>query len=184
MGRLYKLYKPYGYLSQFVNNQNKRKNKKLLADLPNIPDGLMAIGRLDEKSEGLLLLTDDGKLSSYFTSQKVSKTYWVEVDGEITEEKIQQLQKGVTITVNKESYLTKPAKVKIITNPDVHYRFVRDPKHGLTSWIEISIREGKFRQIRKMTAEIGHPTLRLIRIKIGDYHIDNLSPGEVSEITQ
>ena len=81
MIKLFKLYKPFGYLSQFINNQNRRKNKKLLSDLSHIPDGLMAIGRLDEKSEGLILLTNNGKLSSYYTSSETAKTYWVEVDG-------------------------------------------------------------------------------------------------------
>ena len=95
MTKLYKLYKPYGYLSQFVNNQNKRRNKKLLSDLSHIPDGLMAIGRLDEKSEGLILLTNDGKLSNHFTSSEVAKTYWVEIHGIISEKAIDNLKNGV-----------------------------------------------------------------------------------------
>ena len=184
MTKLFKLYKPYGYLSQFVNNQNKRRNKKLLSELSHIPDGLMAIGRLDEKSEGLILLTNDGKLSSHFTSSNVAKTYWVEVDGIISEKAIDNLKNGVRITIKKESYLTKPARAKLLIDPIVHERFVRESKHGLTSWIEITINEGKFRQIRKMTAAVGHPTLRLIRVKIGIHKIENMDPGDLIEITQ
>ena len=184
MTKLYKLYKPYGYLSQFVNNQNKRRNKKLLSDISCIPDGLMAIGRLDEKSEGLILLTNDGKLSKHFTSSNVSKTYWVEVDGIISENAINNLKNGVIISIKKERYLTKPAIVKPIIDPIVHERFVRDSKHGLTSWVEITIREGKFRQIRKMSAAVGHPTLRLIRVKIGAHKLDMMHPGEIIDVTQ
>lgn len=184
MTKLFKLYKPYGYLSQFVNNQNKRRNKKLLSDLSHIPDGLMAIGRLDEKSEGLILLTDNGKLSNYYTSSNVEKTYWVEVDGIISEKAINNLKNGIRITIKKESYLTKPAIVNLLINPIVHDRFVRDSKHGLTSWVEIILSEGKFRQIRKMTAAVGYPTLRLIRVKIGEHKLETMYPSELIDITQ
>lgn len=184
MIKLFKLYKPFGYLSQFINNQNRRKNKKLLSDLSHIPDELMAIGRLDEKSEGLILLTNNGKLSSYYTSSETAKTYWVEVDGIISEKAINNLRNGVRITIKKESYITKSALVKPIVNPKVHERFVRDSKHGVTSWIEITINEGKFRQIRKMTAAVGYPTLRLIRIKIGEHKLETMRPGELIDITQ
>jgi 23S rRNA pseudouridine2457 synthase len=106
------LYKPYGYLSQFVNQQNKRKNKKLLGELiPNVDD-LMSIGRLDEKSEGLLLLTTDGKFSEYIRSSKIEKEYHVMVDGNISEDAIHQLQHGIEISVEGKPYVTKPCNAQ------------------------------------------------------------------------
>ena len=183
MQKHYKIYKPYGYLSQFVNNQNRRKNKKLLSELIEHNEHLMAIGRLDEKSEGLLLLTTDGKFSEYIRSAKVEKEYHVMVDGIITDNHIQQLKNGVEISVNGQSYTTKPCKASILMDTShIIERFVRDDKHGETSWLSITITEGKFRQVRKMTAKVGLPTLRLVRVRIGDYKIENLEPGEYIEI--
>ncbi|MFP4048165.1 MAG: pseudouridine synthase, partial [Bacteroidales bacterium] len=98
------LHKPFGYLSQFVTHQTKRKNKKLLGELYNFPEGTMAIGRLDEASEGLLLLTTDGKLSDRVRSKKVEKEYYVQVDGEITNEAIEKLKQGVEISINGKKY--------------------------------------------------------------------------------
>ena len=95
----YKLWKPYGYLSQFINNQNRRKNKKLLSDLVDLEPDIMSIGRLDEKSEGLLLLTNNGKLSQLIRGQKVEKEYWVKVDGVIDQAAVEQLQQGVDISI-------------------------------------------------------------------------------------
>jgi len=178
------LYKPYGYLSQFVNNQTKRKNKKLLGELYDFPKGTMAVGRLDQPSEGLLLLTTDGKFSEFIRSRKVEKEYLVQVDGIITEREIIQLQKGVIITTDSGLYQTQTCKVKQIKKPDLPERSkkVRDERHGPTSWISIVITEGKFRQVRKMTAKVGFPTLRLVRVRIGDYQLGNLKVGEVREI--
>ncbi|WP_418513122.1 pseudouridine synthase [Corallibacter sp.] len=179
----YKIYKPYGYLSQFVNNQNKRKNKKLLGELYDFPDGIMAIGRLDEPSEGLLLLTTDGKISDYIRSSKVEKEYYVMVDGLITNDAITKLGLGVEISVNGKPYKTKPCPVEKLENhPNVPERFVRDERHGPTSWIKIVLREGKFRQVRKMTAAAGFPTLRLVRVRIGDFILGSMKPGDVIEI--
>ena len=179
----FKLYKPYGYLSQFVNNQNKRRNKKLLGSIIEAPDNLMAIGRLDEKSEGLLLLTTDGKMSDYIRSSKIEKEYYVMVDGLITSEAIEKLKKGLEISVNGKPYLTKACKAFLFeTAPKVHERYVRDKKHGPTSWLSITLTEGKFRQVRKMTAAIGFPTLRLVRVRIGNYNIDEMQPGDIKEI--
>ena len=181
----YILHKPYGYLSQFVNNQNKRKNKKLLGELYDFEEGTMSIGRLDETSEGLLLLTTDGKVSNYITSNKVQKEYYVQVDGIITNEAIFQLQNGVTISINGNEYKTKPCAVFSIYNLNeypIEQRHVRDDRHGPTSWISITLTEGKFRQVRKMTAAVGFPTLRLVRVRIGSIKLD-LEVGKVKEIS-
>lgn len=180
----YKIYKPYGYLSQFVNNQNKRRNKKLLSELFNLSDNIMAVGRLDEKSEGLLLLTTDGKFSNHITSSKIEKEYHVMVDGILTKNDIKALEKGVEISVNGKPYLTKPCYAELLTDTShIVERFVRDNKHGPTSWLKIVLTEGKFRQVRKMTAKIGFPTLRLVRVRIGDYKLKTMKPGDIEIIS-
>jgi 23S rRNA pseudouridine2457 synthase len=169
----YIIYKPYGYLSQFVNNQNKRKNKKLLGSLFSFPEGSMAVGRLDEKSEGLLIVTTNGKLSEQIRSKKVEKEYWVQVDGQITTEACYMLANGVEISTDKGFYNTLPCDVSVISNPEnIPHRKVREEKHGVTSWVAITLREGKFRQLRKMTAKVGFPTLRLVRVRIGNYSLE------------
>jgi len=180
----YKIYKPYGYLSQFVNNQNKRKNKKLLSELFDLPENIMAVGRLDEKSEGLLLLTTDGKFSNHITSSKVEKEYHLMVDGVITEEQIEVLKTGVEISVNAKPYLTKPCQAELLKDTShIVERFVREEKHGPTSWLKIILTEGKFRQVRKMTAKIGFPTLRLVRVRIGDYRLEMMKPEDIKTIS-
>lgn len=176
------LHKPFGYLSQFVNNQNRRKNKKLLGALYDFPEGTMAIGRLDEDSEGLLLLTTDGKLSMQVRSKKVEKEYYAQVDGEITDEAVAELRQRVEISINKKKYMTLPCEARrLAVTPDFAPRAkrIRDERHGPTSWVSITITEGKFRQVRKMTAAVGFPTLRLIRVRIGDIMLGDLAPGEV-----
>lgn len=183
MHKYYKIYKPYGYLSQFINNQNKRRNKKLLGAIFPFSDDVMAVGRLDEKSEGLLLVTTDGKFSEYIRSSKIEKEYHVMVDGKVTEKEIEQLKKGVEISVNGKPYVTKQCKAELLNNTShIVERFVRDERHGKTSWLSITISEGKFRQVRKMTAKIGFPTLRLVRVRIGNYKIDKLNIGEFEDI--
>lgn len=181
------LHKPYGYLSQFVNNQNRRKNKKLLGELHDFPEETMAIGRLDEDSEGLLLLTTDGKVSEQVRSKKVEKEYYVQVDGLITEEAVEELTQGVEIGIRGKKYHTLPCKAKrLIPAPEFEERpkKVRDERHGPTSWISITITEGKFRQVRKMTAAVGFPTLRLIRIRIGKTKIQQFKAGKVKEVSE
>ncbi|HLV14819.1 MAG TPA: pseudouridine synthase [Xanthomarina sp.] len=179
----FKLYKPYGYLSQFVNNQSKRRNKKLLGGLYEFPENVMAIGRLDEKSEGLILLTTDGKMSEHIRSSQVEKEYYVMVDGLITPEAIKKLKEGVEISVNGTPYLSKAFKVSCLENiPMVPERFVRDEKHGPTSWLSITLTEGKFRQVRKMTSAVGFPTLRLVRVRIGGFKLNEMQPGEIEAI--
>lgn len=180
----YKIYKPYGYLSQFINNQNKRRNKKLLNGFYNFPDGIMAIGRLDEKSEGLLLLTTDGKFSNHVTSSKIEKEYHVMVDGIISTDTINQLKNGVEISVNGNPYITKKCHASLLHETShIVERFVRDKKHGPTSWLSITLTEGKFRQVRKMTAKLGFPTLRLVRVRIGDYKLETMQPGDVLAVS-
>jgi len=179
----FKLYKPYGYLSQFVNHQNKRKSKKLLGELHHFPEETMAVGRLDEKSEGLLMLTTDGKFSNYITSSAIEKEYHVMVDGIITPKIILELKKGIEISVEGKPYTTKPCEAKILKDTShIFERFVRDERHGITSWLSITITEGKFRQVRKMTAKVGLPTLRLVRVRIGDYKLGAMQPAEVLPI--
>lgn len=179
----YKIYKPYGYLSQFVNHQNKRKNKKLLGELVQVPAGTMAVGRLDEKSEGLLLLTTDGKFSHTITSSAIEKEYHVMVDGQINTNALTQLQNGVDISVHKTKYTTKPCKVRLLEHTNhIIDRFVRHEKHGPTSWLSITLTEGKFRQVRKMTAKVGFPTLRLVRVRIGGYSLNDMTPGQLAPI--
>lgn len=183
--RHFVLYKPYGYLSQLVNNQDRRKNKKLLGELYHFPEGTMAIGRLDEKSEGLLLLTTNGKVSALIRSSKFEKEYYVQVDGEITEEAIHKLKDGVQISHRKEIYTTTPCDAKILERaPEFKNRpkTIRSDRHGPTSWISITLTEGKFRQVRKMTAAVGFPTLRLVRVRVAGNTLAGLSPGGVLEV--
>lgn len=179
------LNKPYGYLSLFVYNQTGRKKTKLLGAFYDFPDKTMAIGRLDEKSEGLLFLTTDGKVSEQVRSKLVEKEYYVQVDGLITDEAIESLQTGVEISLDGEKYTTLPGKaLRIEPKPNFpeRSRRVRDDRHGPTSWLSITITEGKFRQVRKMTSAVGFPTLRLVRVRIGAVILGDLSDGEVREV--
>jgi len=179
------LFKPYGYLSQFVNNQTRRKNKKMLGELYNFPEKTMAIGRLDEHSEGLLLLTTDGQTSEFIRSAKVEKEYYAQVDGQISSEAIEKLKNGVEIGFEGTKYTTKKCKVSKIVEPaklPERRKKIRDERHGPTSWISITLTEGKFRQVRKMTAAVGFPTLRLIRVRIGKIKLNQMNVGEVIEV--
>ena len=177
------IFKPYGYLSQFT--YNLKRTKKLLGELSDFPEGTMAIGRLDEDSEGLLLLTTDGMMSEIVRSKKVEKEYYAQVDGQITPEAIELLKSGVEIGFKGTRYTTLPCDAKILAEaPDFPLRGkkIRDERHGPTSWLSITVTEGKFRQVRKMTSAVGFPTLRLVRIRVGNVQLDNLQPGEVKEV--
>lgn len=183
--RHFKLYKPYGYLSQFVSNSKDERKKHFLGELYSFPDNIMAIGRLDEKSEGLLLLTTDGKLSALVTGSSIEKEYYVQLDGDITKEAIQQIQRGVEIGFKGIKYITKPCKVYKLTESPIfpeRSKKIRDARHGPTSWVSVTLSEGKFRQVRKMTSAVGFPTLRLVRVRIGNLHLDDLKVGEVKEL--
>ena len=183
----FKIYKPYGFLSQFINNQKRRKNKKLLGELYDFPAQTMAIGRLDEDSEGLLLLTTDGKTSAAIRSKRVEKEYFVQVDGLVHPVALEKLRKGVEISIYGKKYVTHPAIIKDIVPPPIfpeRGKKIRDERHGPTSWISITLTEGKFRQVRKMTAAVGFPTLRLVRVRIGQEHIGNMMPGKIKPVTE
>lgn len=178
------LHKPYGYLSQFIY-ELKRK-KKLLGKLHDFPEGTMAIGRLDEDSEGLLLLTTDGKMSEKIRSKKVDKEYFVQVGGIITQEAIDKIKEGVDIGFDGGKYKTKRCEARLIPEtPEFGPRGkkIRDERHGPTSWASITVNEGKFRQVRKMTAAVGFPTLRLVRVRIGNVYLNDLKVGEVLEVS-
>jgi len=180
----FKIFKPFGFLSQFL--PATRKNKHLLGELFNFPDKTMAIGRLDHDSEGLLLLTTDGMMSYKVRSKGIEKEYYAQVDGAITAEAILLLGNGVDIGINGTKYLTRPCKAfKLDDEPQLpaRGRKIRDSRHGPTSWISITLCEGKNRQIRKMTAAVGFATLRLVRVRIGDIHIDSMVAGDVVTLT-
>lgn len=182
--RHFVIHKPWGMISQFVNPAKRKK--KLLGELFNFPEGTMAIGRLDVASEGLLLLTTDGKVSEQIRSSKYEKEYYVQVDGIIDEGAIEKLKKGVEIGFDGKKYLTKPGKAFLMDVPKFPLRSqkIRDERHGPTSWVAIIINEGKFRQVRKMTAAVGFPTLRLIRVRIGNIELGNLDVGKTVEVNR
>ena len=184
----YKIHKPFGMLSQLTSNDPKEiRSKSFLSELYDFPQGTMPIGRLDEKSEGLLLLTSDGKLSDTINRSGFEKEYWVQLDGQIHTEAIQKLTEGVSIGLKGNLYQTQPCKVQLlVSEPKISSA---DPKlrigrHRPTSWISICITEGKFRQIRKMTAAVGFPTQRLIRVRIGSIHLDDMAPGTVKQMNE
>lgn len=183
--RHFLVHKPFGMISMFVYNQTTRKNKRMLGELFDFPQGTMAIGRLDEDSEGLLLLTTDGMVSEQVRSKKVEKEYYAQVDGIISDEAISRLQIGVDIGFDGGVYTTLPCTAfRINPIPDFPPRTkkIRDERHGPTSWVSITLTEGKFRQVRKMTAAVGFPTLRLFRVRIGTIRLNSLKAGEVVEV--
>ncbi|TGE25050.1 pseudouridine synthase [Hymenobacter aquaticus] len=180
--RHFMVHKPWGYMSQFVC---ELKKKKLLGALHDFPAGTMSIGRLDEASEGLLLLTTNGKVSEQIRAKSVEKEYYAQVDGLITDEAVAQLQQGVEIGLHGDKYQTLPCRAfRLETAPDLgaRGRKIRDERHGPTSWVSIIVTEGKFRQVRKMTAAVGFPTLRLVRVRIGSIELGSLAAGEVREV--
>ncbi|MES9831579.1 MAG: pseudouridine synthase [Candidatus Thiodiazotropha sp. LLP2] len=165
--------KPFGVLTQFTDGQGR----PTLADYITTK-GVYAAGRLDRDSEGLVILTDDGKLQHRISrpGKKSWKTYWVQVEGSPSEQSIEQLRQGVDLKDGP----TLPAKVREITEPAL---WPRDPPVRFrakipTQWLEIQLQEGRNRQVRRMTASVGHPTLRLVRIAIGQWRLKQLQPGE------
>ena len=177
------LYKPYGVLCQFSPSGDKRT----LADLLAVPKVYPA-GRLDFDSEGLVLLTDDGSLQHAIASRdaRAEKRYWAQVEGIPRQDALARLAVGVEIGSERERYSTRPASVTTIKEPPLSARQppIRQRLHIPTSWLELRICEGRNRQVRRMTAAIGHPTLRLVRVGIGPVDLFGLglAPGEWREI--
>lgn len=176
----YLIYKPFGMLSQF----SKEGDHPTLADLPfQFAKDIYPVGRLDADSEGLLLLTNDNFLKTKLLHPKNqhSKTYYVQVEGEITDEACKQLEGGVTISINGKAYHTLRSNVKQLAEPALPERNppIRFRKNIPTSWIALQIHEGKNRQVRKMTAAVGFPTLRLVRWSIGQLILNKMKPGDV-----
>lgn len=178
MSTLYLLHKPFRMLSQFTDSgAGDGERRATLADIIKVP-GIYPAGRLDYDSEGLLLLSDDGELIHRIThpKHKQPKTYWVQVEGEPSESALEALRKGVMLNDGP----TRPSKVRRLDAPPVGPRTppVRERRHIPTHWLELTISEGRNRQVRRMTAEVGYPTLRLIRAAIGPWRLDHLAPGE------
>lgn len=178
MARVILFNKPYGVLSQFTDKGTEGSPRPTLSAFIDVP-GVYAAGRLDRDSEGLMVLTDDGRLQAKITQPKakVEKTYLVQVEGTTDQEKIEQLRRGVRL----KNGMTRPAKVKQAIPPG--WLWPRDPpvrfrKTVPDAWLEISISEGRNRQVRRMTAAVGLPTLRLIRLSVGQWHLGGLMSGE------
>ena len=176
MAKLVLFNKPYGVLSQFTDRGSEGA-RATLSDHIALP-GVYPAGRLDRDSEGLLLLTDDGRLQARIADPrfKLAKTYLVQVEGEISDQALADLQRGVTLKDGP----TRPAQARRIAPPDLWPRDppVRFRKSIPDGWIELTIREGRNRQVRRMTAAVGYPTLRLVRWRVGDWSLDDLDPGE------
>lgn len=181
MARIFLFNKPYGVLTQFTDADGR----SVLADYIDIP-GIYPAGRLDKDSEGLLVLTDDGKLQQRISDPrfKLAKTYWAQVEGVPDEQALESLRKGLML----KDGMTRPAKASLLSeepaglwqrDPPIRYRASIPDR-----WIELTIREGRNRQVRRMTAAAGYPTLRLIRYAVGEWTLDGLQPGELRELNQ
>jgi 23S rRNA pseudouridine2457 synthase len=187
MPRYFMLYKPFDMLSQFTKEVPEQST---LADIAfDFPKDVYPVGRLDKDSEGLLLLTNDKKLTERLLNPKYQhpRTYWVQVEKTPDKEALEQLQKGVIISVDGRDYRTLPAAVRLLDeapalpdrNPPIRYRAAIP-----TAWLSLSLIEGKNRQVRKMTAKVGFPTLRLVRCQIGDLSLSDLQPAQVRELSE
>lgn len=169
--------KPFNVLSQFTDEKTTTAKRTTLKDFIDIPD-VYAAGRLDYDSEGLLVLTNDGALANKITSpkHKTPKTYWAQVEGIPCATMLQNMRDGLPLKDGQ----TAPALVEIMDSPDIWQRVppIRERKNIPTTWLSISISEGRNRQVRRMTAHIGHPTLRLIRYRVGNWTIDGIKNGE------
>ena len=176
-------YKPYDVLSQFTDKETEQNTRKTLKDYIPIPS-VYPVGRLDKDSEGLMLLTNNGQLQHRLSDPKFEhpRTYWVQVERIPDRETLDALRQGVVI----QNYRTKPAKIKMLpVEPNLPAREppIRDRKNVPTSWLEMTITEGRNRQVRKMTAAVGFPTLRLVRVAIAHLRLEGLQPGEWRDLT-
>jgi len=169
--------KPYGVLCQFTDRGTEGSTRPTLSAFIDTPDVYPA-GRLDLDSEGLLLLTDDGRLQSRIADPKfkTAKTYLAQLEGDVTDDALEALRSGVRL----KDGTTRPAEAERIPAPDLWPRNppIRFRKNIPDGWIRLTIREGRNRQVRRMTAAVGHPTLRLVRWSIGDWSLDGIAPGE------
>ncbi len=185
MNHYFIIYKPYLVQSQF----SPVDGKQTLADFFDVPKDVYPVGRLDHDSEGLLILTNDKQLNHRLLhpSFQHEREYWVQVDGAITGDAIQQLQNGVTISIDGKKHQTLPCKVSVFENePSVPVRNppIRFRKEIPAPWIRMVLKEGKNRQVRRMTAQVGFPTVRLIRYRIENLTIDGLQPGDLVSMTR
>lgn len=182
----YLVYKPFNYLSQFTKEV---PDHLTLSDLHTFPPAVYPVGRLDKDSEGLLILTNDKKLNGLLLNPKQQhrRTYWVQVEGLPDKAAIQQLREGVSIRINKKDYQTLPTEARILkTKPELPLRNppIRVRKTVPDSWIEITLTEGKNRQVRRMCAKVGLPVLRLVRVQIENILLDDMQPGDVRVVNQ
>jgi 23S rRNA pseudouridine2457 synthase len=183
MHRYFIIYKPFQVLSQFTAEGNKQS----LKDFFKVPADVYPVGRLDYDSEGLLLLTNDKQLNHQLLNPQFAheREYWAQVEGQITDVAAQQLAMGVTIAVDGKQYRTKPCEAFVLQeaplvparNPPIRFR-----KNIPDSWLKLVLTEGKNRQVRKMTAQAGFPTLRLIRYRIEELTIEGMQPGDMREL--
>lgn len=179
-------HKPFRVLSQFTAGSTPAAAEPERLTLANfIPvAGVYPVGRLDFDSEGLMLLTNDGAMQHLLSDPRHAhpRTYWVQVEGAATPDAIDQLARGVTLA----DYRTRPAEARLIEPPGIDARVppIRERKAIPTSWIELTLREGRNRQVRRMTAAVGFPTLRLIRVRIGDLSLDGLAPGQWRDLSR
>ena len=180
MSRLILFNKPFNVLSQFTDRGTEGSPRQTLSDYIDVP-GVYPAGRLDRDSEGLLLLTDDGRLQARIADPKfkLPKSYLVQVEGEVGQEALEKLRRGVMLNDG----MTRPAEAERIADPQLWPRDppVRFRKSVPDCWIKLTIREGRNRQVRRMTAAVGHPTLRLVRWSVGDWSVEGVTVGEWRE---
>jgi 23S rRNA pseudouridine2457 synthase len=185
MPRYFLFYKPYMVLSQFTSHEGKQT----IGDIISVPKNIYPVGRLDYDSEGLLILTDDTSLNHRLLHPtfKHEREYWVQVEGDVSQQALSNLQQGVVISIDGKLHTTLPASAKRLTvspalperNPPIRFR-----KEIPTSWLSLTLVEGKNRQVRRMTAKVGFPTLRLVRYRIENLRLEDLTPGNTREITK
>jgi 23S rRNA pseudouridine2457 synthase len=186
MHQYFIIHKPYNYLSQFTKEVPEHLT---LADLGDFPPDVYPVGRLDKDSEGLLILTNDKKLNHKLLNPAFQhpRTYWVQVDGAPEPAAVEQLRRGVAIKVNKKIHQTLPAKVRILDpSPAIEERDppVRFRANIPTTWLELTLTEGKNRQVRRMCAKVGYPVLRLLRVAIGALELGTLAHGGMRELSR